>query len=113
MSQCEGRQWKRWRPSRSRQNVKGIAECLETLAAVGAARLEMERAATLAGAAASIREAIASRPAPFDVAITGRLLDRTKSTMTEKRWHRTWEKGRALDSVAAVAYALENQADTA
>ena len=103
MSQCEGRQWKRWRPSRSRQNVKGIAECLETLAAVGAARLEMERAATLAGAAASIREAIASRPAPFDVVITGRLLDRTKSTMTEKRWHRTWEKGRALDSVAAVA----------
>ena len=92
---------------------QGIAECLETLAAVGAARLEMERAATLAGAAASIREAIASRPAPFDVAITGRLLDRTKSTMTEKRWRRTWEKGRALDSVAAVAYALENQADTA
>jgi predicted ATPase/transcriptional regulator with XRE-family HTH domain len=92
---------------------QGIAECLETLAAVGAARLEMERAATLAGAAASIREAIASRPAPFDVAITGRLLDRTRSTMTEKRWHHTWEKGRALDSVAAVAYALENQADTA
>ena len=27
--------------------------------------------------------------------------------MTEKRWRRTWEKGRALDSVAAVAYALE------
>jgi predicted ATPase/transcriptional regulator with XRE-family HTH domain len=87
---------------------QGIAEGLETLAAVAAARSEVERAATLAGAAAAIREAIASHAAPFDVAITGRLLDRTKATVTEKPWHRAWDRGRALDSAAAVAYALES-----
>ena len=68
---------------------QGIAEGLETLAAVAAARSEPERAATLAGAAAAIRESIASRAAPFDAAITDRHLDLTKTTISEEQWHRT------------------------
>jgi predicted ATPase/transcriptional regulator with XRE-family HTH domain len=87
---------------------QGIAEGLETLAAVAAARSAVERAATLAGAAAAIREAIAARAAPFDIAITSRLLDRTHATVSEKRWHHAWDRGRTLDPVAAVAHALAN-----
>ncbi|MEP6598758.1 MAG: tetratricopeptide repeat protein [Actinomycetota bacterium] len=87
---------------------QGIAEGLETLAAVAAARSEVERAATLAGAAAAIRETIASHPAPFDVAITGPLLDTIKASVSEKRWRSVWDRGAALDSQAAVAYALGN-----
>jgi tetratricopeptide (TPR) repeat protein len=87
---------------------QGIAEGLETLAAVAAARSAVERAATLAGAAAAIRETIASHAAPFDVAITGPLLDKIKASVSEERWHRAWDRGAALDSAAAVAYALAN-----
>jgi hypothetical protein len=85
-----------------------MAEGLETLAAVAAACSAVERAATLAGAAAAIREAIAARAAPFDIAITSRLLDRTQATVSEKRWHHAWDRGRTLDPAAAVAHALAN-----
>jgi predicted ATPase/transcriptional regulator with XRE-family HTH domain len=87
---------------------QGIAEALETLAAVAAERSAVDRAATLAGAAAAIRATIASHAAPFDVAITGPHLDRIKASVSEKRWHRAWDRGAALDSMAAVAYALAN-----
>jgi predicted ATPase/DNA-binding XRE family transcriptional regulator len=87
---------------------QGIAEGLETLAAVAAARSESGRAATLAGAAATIRETIVSHAAPFDVAITGPLLERIKAGVGEERWQRTWDRGRALAPAAAVAYALAN-----
>src|SRR6266536_2834353 len=87
---------------------QGIAEGLETLAAVAAARSAVERAATLSGAAAAIRETIASHAAPFDVAITGPLLDRIKASVSEEQWHRAWARGAATDSAAAIAYALAN-----
>ena len=91
---------------------QGIAEGLETLAAVAAERAAVERAAILAGAAAAIRETIASHAAPFDVAITGPLLDRIKPSVSEEQWHRAWNRGAALDSAAAVAYALANRPRT-
>jgi hypothetical protein len=47
---------------------QGIAEVPDTMAAVAAARSDGDRAATIAGAAAAIRETIASRTAPFDIA---------------------------------------------
>ena len=80
---------------------------METLAAVAAKRSAVDRAATLAGAAA-IRDTIASHAAPFDVAITGPHLDRIKGSVSEERWHRAWDRGAALDWMAAVAYALAN-----
>jgi predicted ATPase/transcriptional regulator with XRE-family HTH domain len=84
---------------------QGIAEGLETLAAVAAAGAEPDRAARLSGAAAAIRETIASQPT-FEVAITGGFLESVQSSVTEKRWHESWEAGRALSVEAAVAYAL-------
>jgi predicted ATPase/DNA-binding XRE family transcriptional regulator len=90
---------------------QGIAEGLDTLAAVAAARSEGERAATIAGAAAAIRETIASQAAPFDVAITGPVLQRIKAGVSEERWQRNWDRGRTLYPAAAVAYALANRAE--
>jgi hypothetical protein len=87
---------------------QGIAEVLDTMAAVAAARSDGDRAATIAGAAAAIRETIASQPAPFDVAITGPVLQRTKASVSEERWHRCWSQGQALEPAAAVAYTLAN-----
>jgi predicted ATPase len=85
---------------------QGIAEGLETLAAVAAARSEVERAAALAGAASALRETIAYSAPPFDVAITGRILATIQASGSERLWRRAWDRGRALDSKAAVALAL-------
>lgn len=85
---------------------QGMVEGLQNLAAVAAARSEVERAAALAGAAAAIRDTIAARAAPFDVAIAGHLLDGAKASGSEMRWRRGWERGRALDPAAAIALAL-------
>ena len=49
--------------------------------------------------------------APFDVAITGPVLQRIKAGVSEERWHRSWDRGQALDPAAAVAYALANRAE--
>jgi len=84
---------------------QGIAEGLETLAAVAAARNEPDRAARLGGAAAAIRDTIASRPT-FEVTITGPIVERVQRTVTGKRWHESWEAGRALSPENAVAFGL-------
>src|SRR4051812_1920240 len=81
---------------------QGMAEGLDTLAAVAAARSQGEQAATIAGAAAAIRETIASQPTPYDVAITGPLLYRIKASMSEEEWHRCWSQGQALELAAAL-----------
>jgi predicted ATPase/DNA-binding XRE family transcriptional regulator len=51
-----------------------IAEIQEVMAAVAATRGDVERAASLADAAAAIRQTVASRPAPFEQAIPFRLI---------------------------------------
>ena len=85
---------------------QGIAEGLEALAAVAAARSDADRAATLGGAAAAIRDTIAFRHTEFERVITDRSLEGAETTAGAERWHAAWEKGRALSAEAAVAYAL-------
>jgi tetratricopeptide (TPR) repeat protein len=84
---------------------QGIAEGLETLAAVAAAQSDPSRAATLTGAAALIRETIASPQLP-DLIITGRLLLAAQTGSNNKHWQTAWEAGHALTTADAVAYAL-------
>src|SRR3989475_553669 len=64
---------------------QGIADGLQTLAAVAGASSDPDRAATLAGAAEAIRNTIAARPGPFDVAIPGLFLQSAERTVTKKR----------------------------
>jgi len=85
---------------------QGIAEGLQTLAAIAAARSDPDRAAKLAGAAAAVRETIAARPGPFDLAIPGGFLRTVEKTVTAKRWRRSWDAGHALGAAATVEYAL-------
>jgi hypothetical protein len=85
---------------------QGIAEGLEALAAVAAARSDANRAATLGGAAEAIRDTIAFRHSEFDRVITDRSLEGAETTAGAERWNAAWEKGRALSAEAAVAYAL-------
>jgi class 3 adenylate cyclase len=85
---------------------QGMADGLQTLAAIAGARSDPDRAAILAGAAAAIRDTIAARPGPFDLAIPGRYLQRIEKTVTAKRWRRSWDAGHGLQAEDAVAYAL-------
>jgi len=85
---------------------QGVGDGLQTLAAVAAARSDADRAATLTGAASAVREVIAARPGPFDVAIPRRFLENIEKTVNGERWNRSWQAGHALSIEAAVAYAL-------
>ena len=84
---------------------QGIADGLETLGAVAAARSDPGRAATLAGAAAVIRETIAASQLP-DLIITSRLLREAERDADPKRWRAWWQAGHSLRAADAVAYAL-------
>jgi predicted ATPase len=84
---------------------QGMADGLETLAAVAAARSDPGRAATLAGAAAAIRETIAASQLP-DLMIASRFLREAERDANPKRWRACWQTGHSLTAVDAVAYAL-------
>lgn len=84
---------------------QGIAEGLETLAAVAAERSDPGRAATLAGAAAAIRESIASPQLP-DLVMAARYLHAAELEFGPGRWRTSWEAGHALAVADAVALAL-------
>lgn len=84
----------------------GVAEALDTLAAVAAARADPERAARLGGAAAAIHETIASRPAPFESAISGRFIKASEAAVAGNRWRSAWEVGHELSLEEAIDYAL-------
>jgi tetratricopeptide (TPR) repeat protein len=85
---------------------QGIAQGLETLAAVAAAHGDADRAATLGGAAAAVRETIAARAAAFELAVTGPFMGRIQKAADDELWHGAWEAGLAMGADAAVAYAL-------
>jgi tetratricopeptide (TPR) repeat protein len=85
---------------------QGIAEGLETLAAVAAARSDSITSATLAGAAAAIRETIAASQLP-DLIITTRLLREAERDAEPEQWRASWQAGHSLGTAAAVRYALE------
>jgi tetratricopeptide (TPR) repeat protein len=84
----------------------GVAEALDTLAAVAAARADSERAARLSGASERIHETIASRPAPFERAISGRFIDASQAAAGPERWDEASQDGRELSLEAAINYAL-------
>ena len=84
----------------------GVAEALDTLAAIAARQGHLERAATLDGAATRIHETISFRPAPFERAITGRLIEVARSDLGPDRWSTAWAEGHALSQADAVEGAL-------
>jgi len=91
--------------TRQRERI-GVAAALDTLAAVAAARLDPERAARLDGGSASILETIASRPAPYERAISGRFIKTAKEALGGDGWRSAWEAGHDLSLEEAIDYAL-------
>jgi hypothetical protein len=91
---------------------QGIEEGLETLAAVAAARSDEDRAATLGGAAAALRETMASAQLP-DLVIAARATQAAQRAAGERRWRTASEAGRTMGTHAALAHALGpvNQTD--
>ena len=92
--------------ARQRERL-GVAEALDTLAAVAAARADPERAARLGGAAAAIHGTIASQPAPFEQAITGRFIQASEAGAGRDQWQAARTAGHALSLGAAIDYAVE------
>ena len=84
----------------------GVGEALDTLAAVAAARGDSERAARLDGASEGIHETIASRPAPFERAISGRFIKAAQTALGADRWQSAWDAGHDLTLEEAIDYAL-------
>ena len=91
--------------ARQRERI-GVAEALDTLAAVAAGRADSERAARLDGASDSIHETIASRPAPFERAISGRFIKASQAAVGATRWRSAWDAGHDLSLEEAIDYAL-------
>ena len=85
------------------EDQHGMAEALEGLAAVKAARGNIEGAALLWGTATRIREQSASRSQPFERGLIDRWLDEAKASLGESRWDATLSQGRQLDIDAALA----------
>ena len=84
----------------------GVAEALDTLAAIAAARADSERAARLDGASEGIHETIASRPAPFERAISRRFIKASQAAVGANRWQSAWEAGHDLSLEEAIDFAL-------
>lgn len=89
----------------SHAEQQGIAEGLETLAVVAAARSDPRRAATLAGAAAAVKETIAASQLP-DLIITSRFLREAEQKDDPGQWRASWQAGQSLTASDAVRYAL-------
>jgi tetratricopeptide (TPR) repeat protein len=87
----------------------GLAECLEGLAALAASLGEPRRAATLAGAADSLRERVGSPMTEPDRARLDRYLARARAEVGPVVFNAEWERGRRLDRAAAVAEALDRE----
>ena len=90
----------------AQRDPMGVAEALDTLAAVAAGRDDPERAARLDGAAAAIHARIASRPAPFEQAISRRFIRASEAGAGRDQWQAAWKAGHTLSLEAAIDYAL-------
>ena len=84
----------------------GVAEAIDSPAAVAAVRADGPRAALVHGAATSIHSTIASRPAPFEGSISRRLVEARQARIDDRRWAAAWREGLELSLEAAAAIAL-------
>lgn len=88
--------WDRWQ----------IAESLDGLASVASASEGFERAATLFGAAAGVREPIGARRAPEEDAEYERAVSAVRSALRQDVFDAAWNRGREMNVLEAVDYAL-------
>jgi hypothetical protein len=85
---------------------RGMAECLEELAATAVARREFDRAVRLYAAAAGLREIIGSPLWPAELEQQTATLADLRRAMGEASYGRSWADGRGMSVDDAVALAL-------
>ncbi len=88
------------------EDVWGVTEALEGLAAIAADRDGGTRAIRIAGAADRLRETVNTRPFPADHAVLERSLERLRPTIDDPTWTASWEAGRAMSLDEIVDEAL-------
>ncbi len=96
------------------QHHRGIAKVLDSLAVVHGCHFQAEAAYQLAGAAATMREALGANPSPWKVEDSTRLksaLNRALALLSAERAQDAWDRGRAMDFDEAVRYAAELRSD--
>jgi hypothetical protein len=82
------------------------AEALAGLSAVEAAEGKALRAARIAAAAEALRASEGARPLPFELAITGPLLEKARRGELDAAWEAASEEGAELGLDRAVAFAV-------
>jgi hypothetical protein len=92
---------------RELKNNGTMPECLEVLAALAGARGQGEQAARLFGAAAALRDSLASPLPPVYQAQYTRDLTAARAHTDETTWAAAWEAGYALSPDEAIAAADE------
>ena len=84
----------------------GVTEAVEGLAAAAAALGFGQQAAALGGAADGLRETLGTRALPADRALLDRTLTAARAAASRDEWHRWWQAGRAMSQQELVEYAL-------
>lgn len=84
----------------------GIIHSLEGFAGLAAAQARPQRALRLAGAAASLREAIGAPLSPTEHARLEHRLEAARQTLSEAVGTELWAEGRAMTLEQASTYAL-------
>lgn len=88
---------------------RGIAWCLEVLAGIASEQRQPERAASLWGAAASIREHIGVPIPPADEPEHERAIAAARSRLDQEAWDAAWANGQAMPPAQALLFALEQR----
>jgi hypothetical protein len=87
----------------------GIAECLEGMAGVAAARKAAERTARLWGAAEALREEMAAPVLEGDLPLHEPYRALARSRLDEATFEAAFEEGRGMAPREAIAYALKDE----
>jgi predicted ATPase/class 3 adenylate cyclase len=90
---------------RELQDKEGAAYCLEGLAAVAAARRQIERAARLWGVADTLREIVGSPLPPADRVRYDRLVAHAHALADRATWQAAWDAGRQMRLEQAILFA--------
>jgi predicted ATPase/transcriptional regulator with XRE-family HTH domain len=87
----------------------GLAEALEGFSALSAANGIADRAARLAGAAETFREAFGARPLPTDRVTLEHHLGPVRASTPEEVWVRAWNEGRSMTLEQALSLAAQEE----
>lgn len=87
----------------------GIAWCLEGLAALAALEENPVRAASLWGAAQTLRESIGARTAPATRALHEHMLIKARSDLDGDEYGSAWQRGALMSLSQVLEYALERR----